>query len=72
MPPKVDTVSVGGVDTDFPQEGTADTFTCSLSRVKPLARDMYWRIAGRRRNGSLTTNDPGDGTFSQELTIDYT
>ena len=59
-------------------DGILDTtkevaFTCTVDRIRPPAKDIYWMIDGVRVNGSISdgTEDPNDKSLSQTNEVSY-
>ena len=62
-----------GITGNFVEVGTDLELTCTISRIRPEATEMYWMIGDQRDNGSDVQADPnGDGTFRQSTTLLYT
>ena len=58
---------------DPAEVGTKVELTCTMSRIMPLATDMYWVVNGQRVLVSFneaTLNK--DGTFAQNIRLNYT
>ena len=48
-------------------------FSCTVERIRPAAKDIYWMIGDARVNGSTTTGspDPTDQSLQQTNTVTY-
>ena len=58
---------------DPAEVGTKVELTCTMSRIMPLASDMYWVVDGQRvlvAFNEATRNK--DGTFAQNIRLNYT
>ena len=61
-----------GITDSHVEVGTDLELTCTISRIRPEATEMYWMIGGQRDSGSDVRTDPnGDGTFRQSKTLLY-
>ena len=70
--PKHEDLSLTGIPDDYVQVGTDLELTCTISRIKPEAVEMYWMIGERRQNSTdEQTNSNGDGTFNQTNSLPY-
>ena len=61
-----------GITEDYIEVGTDLDLTCTVSRIKPQAAEMYWVIDGVREDGSLTVTTNDDGTFRETNVIVHT
>ncbi len=51
--------------------GTDVEFSCTVSRIKPAAEEIYWTVAGTRVSGSVQNTTNSDGTLSQTNKVTY-
>ena len=73
MTPQQEDLVLTGISDGHVAVGTDQYLTCTISRIKPAAAEMYWMIGERRHNGSLTRTLNDDGiTWRQSNTLQYT
>ena len=64
-------MSLLGITDDLIEVGTDLNLTCTISRIKPEASQMYWMMGDRREDGSLVSTNNSDGTLSQSDIFPY-
>ena len=71
--PKQEDLILTGITGDYVEVGTDLELTCTVSRIRPEAAQMYWKIGERIDNGSDIRTEPNDddGTFSQSKALSY-
>ncbi len=73
FPVSCDNVLIDGLSGDHDRVGKELDLTCTVSRIKPEAMEMYWTIRGNRVDGfpSVVVAN-GDGTHKQTITTKLT
>ena len=69
--PKQEDLLLTGIPNDYVEVGTDLHPTCTVSRIKPEASEMYWLVGRNRENGSLEQTNNDDGTFNQSNAFSY-
>ena len=53
-------------------EGQEVDFNCTISRILPPAKNMFWILNGQMIKQSVETFKNEDGTFRHSITFNYT